>query len=57
MGNTDKISYFFCYDFRLKEQLKEYGFRYVTMALRPKDKRRFWLFERTQELENILDKI
>jgi hypothetical protein len=50
--------YFFCYDRELAFILRKiHGFEYITKAIHPRTKQLFYLFERTPELNKILDDI
>ncbi|MGG0275945.1 hypothetical protein [Bacillus rhizoplanae] len=47
--------YFFCYSTNLLEFLRfEKGQRFICTALHDKTMKRFWLFERTEELNQFL---
>lgn len=45
---------FFCYDFALKNKLKENNIKFITTAI-SNDQRRFWLYFRTDELNKIVN--
>ncbi|MFC4183364.1 hypothetical protein [Saccharococcus thermophilus] len=51
----NKLKYFFCYDLALKRKIDTYGIRYITTAISNKG-HRFWLYEKTEELQQILNK-
>ncbi|HFK1549174.1 TPA: hypothetical protein ACGXMZ_005099 [Bacillus albus] len=47
--------YFFCYSINLLEFLRfEKGERFICTAFHDKTMKRFWLFERTEELNQLL---
>jgi hypothetical protein len=47
--------YFFCYSTNLLEFLRyEKGQRFICTAFHDKTMKRFWLFERTEELKKLL---
>ncbi|KAA0770787.1 hypothetical protein DN392_22750 [Bacillus sp. BB51/4] len=47
--------YFFCYSTNLLEFLRfEKGQRFICTAFHDKTMKRFWLFERTEELNRLL---
>lgn len=51
--NQDK--YFFCYSTNLMNYLRyECGHKFVCTALHDKTMKRFWLFERTEEIKEAL---
>lgn len=51
--NLDK--YFFCYSTNLLEYLRfEKGHRFICTAFHDKTMKRFWLFERTENLKQSL---
>lgn len=45
---------FFCYDFALKNKLKQKGIKFITTAI-SNDQRRFWLYFRTEEVNKIIN--
>ncbi|MBA2876876.1 hypothetical protein [Thermaerobacillus caldiproteolyticus] len=47
-------NYFFCYDLALKKKIDQYGIQYICTAIANSGKR-FWLYERTEELQKILN--
>ena len=50
----NKSKYFFCYDLALKRKIDTYGIRYITTAISNKG-HRFWLYEKNEMLEKILN--
>ncbi|MCQ5364150.1 hypothetical protein NOW01_03910 [Anoxybacillus salavatliensis] len=51
----NKSKYFFCYDLALKRKIDRYGIEYICTAIANSGKR-FWLYEKTEMLEKILNK-
>lgn len=47
-------SLFYCYSVPLKSYLLNKGFRYLTVALHPKSKDKFWLFEKGDNFNDVL---
>lgn len=47
--------YFFCYSLDLRTFLRSRGFTYICTGLHPKTQRQFWLFERSQTLNDEVD--
>lgn len=48
-------NYFFCYSVKMFQFLKHVkGFQFICYAKHDKTDKPFWLFERTQELNNAL---
>lgn len=54
MSETN-LKFYFCYDPNLASKLKEKKQKLITVALAPKTKKTFWLYQRTDELTSILD--
>lgn len=46
--------YFYCYSKPLKDFLLENGLRYVLRATHDKTKKKYWVFEGTDELNKLL---
>ncbi|WP_340002071.1 hypothetical protein [Oceanobacillus sp. FSL K6-0127] len=46
--------YFFCYDHSAMVKLKKRGFNYIVCALHKTTNNRFWLFERSDMLHEVL---
>lgn len=47
---------FFCYSKKLRDELAEAGFRYVTVGRHDKSNNLYWLYMPTDELNEFLDK-
>ena len=47
--------YFYCYSYNLKTFLCENGLRYITNSVNSNTQKKFWLFERTEQLCGLLD--
>jgi hypothetical protein len=45
---------FFCYDFALKNRLKENNIPFITTAI-SNDQRRFWLYFRDEKVNQIIN--
>ena len=43
------------YDVSLKKKLRDYGINDILYGLNPKSLKPFWVYERTNELETILN--
>lgn len=43
-------NFFFCYDWKMNEYIKECGIKHVTKALHPQSKKPFTLYQQTEEL-------
>lgn len=52
-----EIDYFFCYDKVTTVMLKKKGIKYICSALHKTSGNEFWLFERSDMLESVLDSI
>ena len=46
--------YFYCYSKPLKDFLLENGSRYIIKSVHEKTKKKYWLFEGTEELNKLL---
>ena len=46
--------YFYCYSKPLKDFLLENGERFITKSIHEKTKKKYWLFEGTDELNKLL---
>lgn len=55
MKPTENIQFYFCYDPNLAEVLRAEKQKLITVALAPRTKKTFWLYQRTTELTAILD--
>jgi hypothetical protein len=49
--------YFFCYDSKVSAYLRRKGNRYITVAIHPDTRRKFWLFRQSKELTEALAEI
>lgn len=47
--------YFYCYSYPLKEFLKENGERYITSSTNPKTMKKFWVFEGSVKVNQLLE--
>ena len=47
--------YFYCYSKPLKDFLLENGERYILRAIHDKTKKKYWVFNGTDELNRLLD--
>ena len=50
----NKQDFFFCYNRSMMMYLKSKGLRFVICALHEVSEKKFWMFERTEELEKAL---
>jgi len=48
--------FFYCYSVKMKDFLKSQGFNYITKALNPNSKRPYFMFNKSQELDNSIQK-
>ncbi|MBB3154487.1 hypothetical protein FHS16_004569 [Paenibacillus endophyticus] len=48
-------NFFFCYNSKLMAHLKRNGFSYICSALHEKSGNKFWLFQRSEELQAVID--
>ena len=46
--------YFYCYSYPLKEFLVNNGLRFITAAINQSTNKRYWLFEGTERLNELL---
>ena len=46
--------YFYCYSKPLKDFLLENGERFITKSIHEKTKKKYWSFEGTEKLNNLL---
>ena len=46
--------YFYCYSYPLKEFFKSSGLQFVTASVNLKTNKRYWVFEGTDELNELL---
>jgi hypothetical protein len=46
--------YFFCYSINLFRHIRDSGIQYISKGINPSTGRSFWLFERTDELNDKL---
>lgn len=53
----DKKDFFFCYNRKTMLKLKDRGFRFIFCALHEVSENKFWLFERTEELDKVLSEL
>ena len=47
--------YFYCYSPRLKNRLLEEGERFICVGLNEDTRKKFWLFENTSKLSEVMD--
>lgn len=47
--------YFYCYSYPLKEFFTKHGLNYVTAAINQSTNKRYWLFEGTDKLNDLLN--
>ena len=47
--------YFYCYSYPLKEFFVNHGLSYVTAAVNQSTNKRYWLFEGTDKLNDLLN--
>ncbi len=52
--NIDKDDFFFCYDKNMRDFLASYGFQYITTARSIKNNSQFWLFVKSNKLQNAI---
>lgn len=52
--NLDR-EYFYCYSPPLKKRLLDEGERYICVGINERNKRKFWLFENTPKLNEVMD--
>ncbi len=48
--------YFYCYSFKMKDFIKENGLQYITKAINPKTQTPYFMFEKSQMLDNLIKK-
>ena len=48
-------NYFYCYSPRLKSRLLDEGERFICVGINEKSGRKFWLFETTDKLNDVLN--
>ena len=46
---------FYCYSLKLRDHLTKHGCRYFLCALNPNNKRMFWAYCRSDELDAAID--
>lgn len=49
------LSYYYCYSYPLKNYLVEQGEHFIASGLHEKSLNKFWLFKRTQRLDDLLN--
>lgn len=52
MQNQSK--YFFCYSINLFRFIRDRGICYISKGINPSTNKTFWLFERNEDLNNLL---
>lgn len=52
----EKGQFFYCYDIKLMQHLKNQGIKYITKAIHPNTMRLFFLYQKTDEFQEKLDK-
>lgn len=55
--SQEQIKFYFCYNARIAEELKNKGYNAITTAINPSSKNTFWLYVRDTEFENTLQQI
>lgn len=50
------IEFYTCYSFPLRNYLRKNGMRYKLVALNPNSKKLFWVYIKTEELDELLDR-
>ena len=53
--NNEQIKFYFCYDPKLANKLKQENQKLITVAIAPSTNKTFWLYQRTKKLTAILD--
>jgi len=48
--------YFYCYSCRMKDFIKSQGMDYITKAIHPKSHRPYFMFEKSKELDLMIEK-
>lgn len=46
--------YYYCYSYPLKAFIMDHGIRYVLKATHNESQKRYWVFERTKNLDELL---
>ena len=54
--NDKNIELYCCYSLNLRNYLYENGLRYKLAALNPNSKKLFWIYIKTKELDELLDR-
>ena len=54
--NDKNIELYCCYSLNLRNYLYENGLRYKLAALNPNSKKLFWVYIKTKELDELLDR-
>lgn len=47
--------FYYCYDVNIKKFLMNKGYKYLLIAMHPETYKKFWLFERNDELTKCID--
>lgn len=47
--------YFYCYSYNLKEFLRSSGLRFVAASVNYNTQKKYWVFEGTEQLNELLD--
>lgn len=50
------MEYYYCYSYPQKEFIKSNGICYITAAINQSTGKRYWLFEGTKELNELLQR-
>ena len=50
------IEFYPCYSLPLRNYLRKNGMRYKLVALNPNSKKLFWVYIKTEELDELLDR-
>lgn len=50
-----KNKYFFCYSINLFRFIRSKGVKYISKGINPSTNKTFWLFEKTEELSQVLE--
>ena len=51
------IEFYTCYSLPLRNYLRKNGMRYKLVALNPNSKKLFWVYIKTEELDELLDRL
>jgi len=48
--------YFYCYSCTMKDFIKSQGLKYITKGLHPKSGKPYFMFEKSKELDLVIEK-